>query len=289
MPVAVSVIIPAYNSEATIVEAIESALEQDFRDTEIIVVNDGSTDSTAEILCNYGERIRVIEQANSGQSAACNAAIDVARGDYLAFLDSDDYWLPSRITLTVDALKASAGLALCDFRVIDRDTGALLGDVRPGRAPTREDFFESWPQMTRTAVTMRTDLARECGGFPEGIGWGEDVLLWLAAIQRRPFVYVPEVLAVYRSSASLTERRYSPRQRQPFEREVTARYGRNGLKLVNLGRDQYAALLLASSLTNLKRGDRRRGLRDLATLLVYRPSYLTKAIIRRSDRGAALS
>jgi hypothetical protein len=92
-------------------------------------------------------------------------------------------------------------------------------------------------------------------------------------------------------AARLTERRYSPIQRQSFEREVIARYGRNGLKLVNLGRDEYAALLLASSLTNLKRGDKRRGLRDLAVLLLYRPLYLTKAIIKkiRSRKGAVLN
>ena len=84
------------NSAATIGEAIESALAQDFRDREIIIVNDGSTDATGEMLRNYGERIRVIEQANRGQSAACNTAIAAAPGEYLAFLDSDEYWLPSR-------------------------------------------------------------------------------------------------------------------------------------------------------------------------------------------------
>ncbi len=189
--------------------------------------------------------------------------------------------------MTVDALKVNAGVALCDFRTVDRDTGAVLGDVHPGRAPTREDIFESWPPMTRTAVTMRTDLARECGGFPEGIGWGEDVLLWLAAIHRCSFVYVPQMLAVYRSSASLNERRYSPKQRKPFEREVTARYGRDGRKLVNIARDQYASLLLASSLTDLKNGHKLRGVKDLAALLIYRPSYLARAIAAKARAVSA--
>lgn len=283
MPVAVSVVIPAYNVAATIGQAVDSALAQDFPDKEIIVVNDGSTDSTGEVLRSYGDRIRVIEQDNRGQSGACNVAIGAAQGEYLAFLDSDDYWLPGRIAKTLNAMmpNTAAGLALCDFSLADRDTGRILGFARPGRAPTRESIFDSWPVMTRTAVTMRRDLALDCGGFPEGIGWGEDVLLWLAAIQRRPFVHVPHVLAAYRGSASLSERRYSPAQRKPFEREVIARYGRNGRKLVNLGRDQYAALLLASLLTDLKRGNRGRGLKDLAALLVYRPSYMAKAIVKK--------
>jgi glycosyltransferase involved in cell wall biosynthesis len=284
MPVAVSVVIPAYNAARTLGEAIESALAQDFPGKEIIVVNDGSTDSTAAVLRTYGDRIRVIEQKNRGQSAARNAAIAAAGGEYLAFLDSDDYWLPGRISATVDALQAdrAAGLALCDFRIIDRNTGKALGEMRAGCTPHKHDIFESWPPMTNTAVTMRTDLARECDGFPEGIGWGEDVLLWLAAIQRRPFVYVERVLAVYRGSASVTERRYTPRRRKPFEREVTARYGREGRKLVKIGRDQYASLLLASALTDLKNGHRLRGLGAMAALLKGRPSYMGKALIKKS-------
>jgi glycosyltransferase involved in cell wall biosynthesis len=277
----VSVIIPAYNAAMTIRQAVESALAQNY-EKEIIVVNDGSTDLTGEMLHGYGTRIRLIEQANRGETAARNTAIAAARGEYLAFLDSDDYWLPNRIALTVDALDsdAEAGLALCDFRIIDRETGAILGHTHPGSVPRKEDFFESWPLMTPTAVTMRTDLARECGGFPKGVPWGGDTLLWVAAIQRRPFAYVPQVLAVYRSNASLTERRYPARQRKPFEREVTGLYGRDGWKLVNVARDQYASLLLASSLTDLKNGHKLRGLKDLAALLSYRPSYLARVLPR---------
>jgi glycosyltransferase involved in cell wall biosynthesis len=181
MPVAVSVIIPTYNAAATIRQAIDSALAQDFHDKEIIVVNDGSTDTTDEMLRSYGNDIRVIEQANRGESGARNAAIAAAQGEYLAFLDSDDYWLPGRVALTLDALAsdAAAGLALCDFRIIDRDTAKVLGEMRPGRAPRKDDIFQTWPPMTPTAVTMRADLARQCGGFMEGVPWGTDVLLWL--------------------------------------------------------------------------------------------------------------
>lgn len=283
MPVAVSIVIPAYNAADTIGQAIESALAQDFRDMEIIVVNDGSTDGTREILRNYGDRIRVIDQINRGQAAARNVAIAASQGEYLAFLDADDYWLPGRVTSTVEALlHDTAGLALCDFRMVDRSTGKILGTMRPGRTPRKDDIFDTWPPMTPTAVTMRADLARECGGFPEGIAWAEDILLWLAAIQLRPFVYVPQMLAVYRSNASLIERRYSPKQRKPFEHEVTVRYGGNGRKLVNIGRDQYASILLGSALTDLKNGHKLRGIKDLLALIVYRPSYLRKAIVGKT-------
>jgi glycosyltransferase involved in cell wall biosynthesis len=79
MSIAVSVIIPAYNAAATIRQAVDSAFAQEYRDSEIIVVNDGSTDATREILRGYGDQIRLIEQFNCGRSAACNAAIKLAR------------------------------------------------------------------------------------------------------------------------------------------------------------------------------------------------------------------
>lgn len=284
----VSVIIPAYNSAATIRRAIDSAIAQDLSDAEILVIDDGSTDATRDVLDSYERKIRIIERPNGGQSAACNTGIAEARGKYVAFLDADDYWLPGRLRMTVEALDNSgAGLALCDYLIVDREDGRVLGVARPGRAPTREDIFDSWPQMARASVTMRTELARECGGFPEGIGWGEDVIFWIAAIHRKPFTYVPSVLAAYCTTDRLSERKYTIDQRRPFERELIARYGRKARKLVNIARDQYASLLLASALADLKSASKLRGIRDLAALLRYRPSYFVAAAWKKltSTRG----
>ena len=86
----VTVVIPAFNSERTISEALESALAQDHPATEIVVVNDGSRDDTLKVLGRFGNRIRVIDQPNSGPAAARNAGIQDAEGDYIAFLDADD-------------------------------------------------------------------------------------------------------------------------------------------------------------------------------------------------------
>src|SRR6266849_5630061 len=93
----VSAIVPVFNGESTIAAAIDSALNQNFDATEVIVVNDGSTDGTALILRSYGSKIRVIEQSNRGLSAARNAGAAIARGEYLAFLDADDEWLPGKL------------------------------------------------------------------------------------------------------------------------------------------------------------------------------------------------
>jgi glycosyltransferase involved in cell wall biosynthesis len=88
----VSTIIPTYNNEATLAQAVDSALAQDLDGQEIILVNDGSTDGTHGIAAGYGERIRVIEQPNRGFNRSRNAALRIARGEYVAFLDADDIW-----------------------------------------------------------------------------------------------------------------------------------------------------------------------------------------------------
>src|ERR1700736_4120167 len=94
----VSVIIPVRNGADTIARAIDSALAQDYEGSfEVVVANDGSTDRTAEILSGYGDRIKVATLEPSGVSAARNAAVNVARGEYIAFLDADDDWLPGKL------------------------------------------------------------------------------------------------------------------------------------------------------------------------------------------------
>src|ERR1700732_1248735 len=96
--VRVSVVIPVFNGAATVARAIDSALAQHFAgEFEVIVVNDGSTDSTAAVLDTYRTQITVVDQNNSGLAAARNAAIGVAKGEYIALLDADDLWLPGKL------------------------------------------------------------------------------------------------------------------------------------------------------------------------------------------------
>ena len=93
----VSVIIPTYNRADLVSETIDSVLAQSYRDFEVIVVDDGSTDASGEVLARYGEQIRVVLQENAGEAVARNAGIRVASGEYVGFLDSDDIWLPPKL------------------------------------------------------------------------------------------------------------------------------------------------------------------------------------------------
>ena len=110
----VSVIIPTYNRERVVRRAIDSALAQTYRNLEVIVVDDGSTDGTSEVLGNYGERIRVIRQTNAGPSAARNRRATEAAGEVLAFLDSDERWLPAKIERQMEVLRrGGVGMSCC--------------------------------------------------------------------------------------------------------------------------------------------------------------------------------
>jgi len=115
----VSVIIPAYNAEAFVANAIDTVLGQTYADIECIVVDDGSTDGTREVVARYGERVRYVHQANAGPSAARNRGIDAARGDLIGFLDADDAFFPEKVARQAAILDQcpDADAAICDCLV----------------------------------------------------------------------------------------------------------------------------------------------------------------------------
>jgi glycosyltransferase involved in cell wall biosynthesis len=108
----VSVVIPAYNCAAYVGQAVDSVLRQTYTDWEIIVVDDGSRDDTKLILEQYGDRIRYIYQQNQGVSIARNRGIELARGEFIAFLDADDYFLPDKIAAQIAVFAAQPNLGI---------------------------------------------------------------------------------------------------------------------------------------------------------------------------------
>lgn len=123
----VSVIIPAYNRAHYVREAIESALQQTHRPLEVIVVDDGSTDETPQVLATYSEPVRVFRQVNQGVAAARNFGVSHARGEYVAFLDSDDLWHPEKLEKQIERFEADPelGLVHCGMETFD-DAGRVL-------------------------------------------------------------------------------------------------------------------------------------------------------------------
>lgn len=117
----ISVIIPNYNYEKFISATIESVLSQTYENIEIIVVDDGSKDNSLEVLKNFGDKIRVVQQKNAGVSAARNHGVSLSNGDFVAFLDADDIWLPEKLQCQINKFNADSkiGLVHCSMTLID--------------------------------------------------------------------------------------------------------------------------------------------------------------------------
>ncbi|VAW79154.1 hypothetical protein MNBD_GAMMA15-200 [hydrothermal vent metagenome] len=131
-PQLVSVVIPTYNRARLLTAAIDSALAQDYPATEILVIDDGSTDHTADLVAGYGEKVRYFQQANRGAGAARNFGIQQARGEFIAFLDSDDMWRPDKLTLQVSIMNARPDVAMLfsEFDILRESGETQLGGMQ---------------------------------------------------------------------------------------------------------------------------------------------------------------
>jgi len=262
----VSVIIPVYNGVATVAEAIDSALAQTFKDFEVIVVDDGSTDATPELLLRYADRIKVICQSNRGAAAARNVGVAASGGEYLAFLDCDDIWAPTMLARAVHALEAdpSCVLVYTNLAVVD-STGRKLRDALIGpamaHAPTLEEMLaRMWPIMP-SAVVMRRTTLDSCGGFSERFrGYAfEDVYLWMLAREQGHFHYIHDPLATWRFSLfprELKVRSGWAEAEETFRHLVRERYGVDPIALVAARRRAHRSIFGYIGLKALNEGDR---------------------------------
>ncbi|MDE2489565.1 MAG: glycosyltransferase family 2 protein [Elusimicrobia bacterium] len=197
----VSVVIPVYNGAATIERAVRSALAQTLRDLEVVVVDDGSTDATPEVLARISDpRLRVVRQANAGRSRARNVAVREARAPYVAMLDADDLAYPDRLARQAALLDARPEIALCGTWAdwIEPD-----GTKREWRQPVEPEDVRS--AMLRSncfihsTVMVRKEAFEEAGGYDERLVFSEDYDLFLRLVARHAGANVPQVLGAYRA------------------------------------------------------------------------------------------
>lgn len=212
----VSVVICAYNAAPFIAETLESIFAQTYRNYEILVVNDGSTDQTDEAIAPYLERITYLKQANSGPGAARNAAFKYAQGRYVALLDSDDQWLPDYLETMLAQMHAAPEIDVLYPNAILFGTpqweGKLFQDICPSTAPvTLEKFLTRECNVFISALFKREILA-EVGWFDESLRGSEDFDLWLRMLQHGyHFAFLRTPLARYRKrddSLSSSSTRY---------------------------------------------------------------------------------
>ncbi len=212
---AVSVIIPAYNSEQYIRRAIDSVLAQTHPASEIIVVDDGSTDNTCEMVQRYGPPVRYLYQANAGPGAARNTGIQAAKGEWIAFLDSDDEWAPEKLQVQLDLLHRNPDLvwATSNFQRCLCDENRRGPEVDPARAKHflgGKEYFDSYFSAYLSGCGGCTDtkiihrkVFEVAGVFQIGINRSEDMDLWSRIAFCQPRMgFSPNPLAVYHMEAA---------------------------------------------------------------------------------------
>lgn len=216
----VSVVVPCYNYGRFVTEAVDSILAQTFRDYEVIVVDDGSTDNTPEVLRGITDpRVRVLRKENGGCASARNAGRALARGEFLTFLDADDLWRPTFLERQVAVLDAEPGVSFCFTDMVRSTNGALLPETQfdiaravrripsrpaaiPGARVLTVDTFDALaplpdPPGWLQASLLRMDTVREAHS-KAGIPNAEDLYLILQVYSRTKAAYIDEPLVEIR-------------------------------------------------------------------------------------------
>jgi CTP:molybdopterin cytidylyltransferase MocA len=199
----VSVIIPAYNSEAFLENAIRSVLAQSYPIHEVIVVNDGSTDRTGELAAAFGGQVRVVSQQNQGLAASRNNGVAAAASEFVAFLDSDDAWAPEKIERQLAAMAAQPDAVMCY-------TGLMVVHQDGSQVPTEPSAVEGLalrlragnPGIAPSSVLMRRVAFLQSGGFNVALRRCEDWEMWVRLIRIGPFCRVAEPLTLYTSNTT---------------------------------------------------------------------------------------
>ena len=194
----VSVIIPTFNRAWAVGKAIDSVLSQDYPNVELIVVDDGSGDQTWPLLSAYKETLLPIHQSNQGVSAARNRGIAAAAGDLIAFLDSDDYWLPGKVSEQVAFFKSHPNALICQTEEIWIRNGRRVNPRRRHQKAAGDIFIPSLALclVSPSAVMVKKALFTEIGGFDEDLPACEDYDLWLRVSSRYPVHLIEKPLIV---------------------------------------------------------------------------------------------
>lgn len=206
----VSAIIPTYNRAHIVCEAIESVLAQTYPNVETIVVDDGSIDGTLEVLQRYGDRIRIVSQKNSGPACARNRGVAASNGSLIAFLDSDDIWLPSKLERQVSLLdKAGAEVPCCLCNILMRwqdrefasfDRAWLRPNSDEGVWVNVDEILATRFVLFNQGVVIRREVWAKIGGFDENMRFMEDYDLPLRLSLEGPWAFIREPLVIWRET-----------------------------------------------------------------------------------------
>jgi glycosyltransferase involved in cell wall biosynthesis len=208
---ACSVIMPLYNKEQEVLTTIPSVLNQTFTDFELLVINDGSTDLSVQVVEKFDDpRISIVSQENAGVSAARNTGVRLAQSELIVFIDADDLWHPDFLA-TIIALRndyPQARWFATGYEIVHPEKGRSLSTLKGPAKKFRRGILSNYfgvgacsdPPVWSSATAVMRDAIQAIGGFPVGIGSGEDLLTWARLAVRFPLAYEARSLAVFRVS-----------------------------------------------------------------------------------------
>lgn len=242
----VSVVMPAYNDAPYVAQAIDSVLAQTWSHIELIVVDDGSTDGTRDVVRSYGGRLCLVEQTNAGSAVARNRGIELAQGRYVAFLDADDWWHPEKLASQMQALQRQveqggpeARMVYTRFERWNLDEkgcyappASLLPDCLSNAPPPAQQLAWIYPELLEdcivwtSTVMVERQLLLDEGGFDPARRKGQDYDLWLRLSQRAPWLLLDVPSALYRIRAgSITHVPKPVNDEYEILRRATERWG----------------------------------------------------------------
>lgn len=211
----ISVIIPLYNKEAFIKKAVDSVLAQSFEGFELLIVNDGSTDNSLEVVRQYDDaRIRITDQENAGVSTARNNGVKAAKHELIAFLDADDWWAPTYLEEMLKMVDKypEAGLWSAKYYYVKhgRNKEALVG-LDDGFTDGYINYFKvyaktMWMPVTSSSFVSRKEIFNNFGGFNPNTRFGEDFSLWVRMAVKHPFAYLNKCLVFYNQDVDSSQR-----------------------------------------------------------------------------------
>lgn len=289
----VSVVIPCYNCADTVASSIASAQQQDYDDFEIVVVDDGSSDESAEIAAGTG--VNVLVQPHKGPGAAINAGVERASGRYIAFLDADDLWTDNSLQMRMELLHniPELGLVCSNLEMRQAESGAFIGNFLDGRdelaqmerqSVGADAYVVRWGAvrqlLRRTfistiSVIVPKRVFQEVGGFDESLWVGECTDLWLRIASRYPVAYTTRVGAIYckRSESNIGNAELATEGLLKLWLKFSRLYAKQYPDLHELFATHVGSHAYEAGLTAMKRGDRAAAREHFATCIRNMPSW----------------
>jgi glycosyltransferase involved in cell wall biosynthesis len=203
-----SIIIPIFNAAETLAETLQSVKKQSFADWEIVAVNDGSTDGSNAIFKDEmadHENAIIITQENCGLGAARNTAAKNATGDWLVFLDADDFWSANKLAVLAAEIESNPEAEFVYHAIFERNPKGLLRERNFAPVESLEDFIKGGNPFVPSAAAIKKSIFNAGGAFVEDRTQVEDLLLWFRLFARKTvFLAIPKALTVYRVGHGVT-------------------------------------------------------------------------------------